>query len=72
MLLYIDPGTGSMLFSIVIGLVTMLYFVGKAALIRLKFIVTGGKNTNKSVDRVAFAVYYSGPICQDSKSKKVI
>ncbi len=42
-LLYIDPGTGSMLFSIVIGLVTMLYFLGKAAFIKLKFILSGGK-----------------------------
>lgn len=40
---YIDPGTGSMLFSIVIGLVTALYFLGKAAIIKLKFIVSGGK-----------------------------
>lgn len=60
MLLYIDPGTGSMLFSIVIGFVTMLYFVGKAALIKLKFIVTGGKNTIKSGNRVAFAIYSEG------------
>ena len=60
MLLYIDPGTGSMLFSVVIGLVAMLYFVGKAAYIRLKFIVTGGKNTIKSVDRVTFTVYSEG------------
>ena len=41
--LYIDPGTGSMLFSIVIGLVTMLYFLGKAAFIKLKFILSGGR-----------------------------
>lgn len=44
-LCYIDPGTGSMLFSIVIGLVTMLYFIGKALLIKLKFVFTGGRAT---------------------------
>lgn len=44
-LFYIDPGTGSMLFSIVIGLVTMLYFFGKAAFIKVKFILSGGKAT---------------------------
>ena len=43
MMFYIDPGTGSMLFSIVIGLATALYFVGKAALIRLKVFFSGGK-----------------------------
>lgn len=43
MLLYIDPGTGSMLFSITIGLLTALYFLGKAVIIRLKFILSGGR-----------------------------
>jgi hypothetical protein len=36
--LYIDPGTGSMLFSIVIGLVTALFFSGKVAIIKRKVI----------------------------------
>jgi len=51
-LLYIDPGTGSILFSIVIGLVTTLYFVAKTAFIKLKVAVykdkaktSGNKNT---------------------------
>ena len=38
-LLYIDPGTGSILFSIVIGLITTLYFVAKTAFIKLKVAV---------------------------------
>lgn len=51
-LLYIDPGTGSILFSIVIGLITTLYFVAKTAFIKLKVAVykdkakgSGNKNT---------------------------
>jgi hypothetical protein len=48
LLLYIDPGTGSMLFSIVIGLVTMLYFLGKAVVIKLKFVLSGGRVTASS------------------------
>ncbi|MBN2860886.1 MAG: CDP-glycerol glycerophosphotransferase family protein, partial [Sphaerochaetaceae bacterium] len=32
-----------MLFSIAIGFVTMLYFVGKAVLLKLKFLFTGGR-----------------------------
>ena len=46
--LYIDPGTGSMLFSVLLGLSATLYFVGKAALIKLKFL-TGGKKNNIQV-----------------------
>ena len=42
MLLYIDPGTGSMLFSLAVGAVTMLYFAGKAAVMKIKFLLSGG------------------------------
>ena len=55
--LYIDPGTGSMLFSIVITLVTMLYFVGKAAIIKLKFVLSGGKAVAGSKGKHPFVIY---------------
>ncbi|MBO4704764.1 MAG: CDP-glycerol glycerophosphotransferase family protein [Spirochaetaceae bacterium] len=42
--LYIDPGTGSMLFSILVGLLATAYFLGRALLIKLKFIFAGKKN----------------------------
>ncbi|MGE4455087.1 MAG: CDP-glycerol glycerophosphotransferase family protein, partial [Sphaerochaeta sp.] len=58
-LLYIDPGTGSMLFSIVIGLVTMLYFLGKAAIIKLKFVFSGGKATGSKL-RYPLVIYSEG------------
>jgi hypothetical protein len=58
-LCYIDPGTGSMLFSIVIGLVTMLYFLGKAAVIKLKFVLSGGKAIN-SKHRYPLVIYSEG------------
>lgn len=41
--LYIDPGTGSMLFSILIGATATLYFLARAALLKLKFILSGKK-----------------------------
>jgi len=55
--LYIDPGTGSMLFSIVITLVTMLYFVSKAAIIKLKFVLSGGKSVAGSKGKHSFVIY---------------
>ena len=58
-LFYIDPGTGSMLFSIVIGLVTMLYFLGKAAIIKLKFVLSGGKAIS-SKNRYPLVIYSEG------------
>jgi hypothetical protein len=42
-LLYIDPGTGSMLFSIIIGATATLYFLFRALVIKLKVFFSGGK-----------------------------
>ena len=42
--LYIDPGTGSMLFSILIGAAATLFFLGKAAWIKIKLLFTAKKN----------------------------
>ena len=42
-LLYIDPGTGSMLFSVLIGATATLYFLARAVILKLKFILGGKK-----------------------------
>ncbi|MBD5412786.1 MAG: CDP-glycerol--glycerophosphate glycerophosphotransferase [Treponema sp.] len=48
-LLYIDPGTGSMLFSVLIGATATLYFLARAIILKLKFLVSGKKGaTDKS------------------------
>ncbi len=41
--LYIDPGTGSMLVSILIGAAASLFFLGKAAWLKLKIFFSGKK-----------------------------
>ena len=56
-LLYIDPGTGSILFSIVIGLITTLYFVAKTAFIKLKVAVY--KDNEKATGKKNSVVIYS-------------
>jgi hypothetical protein len=43
LLLYIDPGTGSMLFSVFIGAVATLYFIARAALLKLQLLFSGKK-----------------------------
>lgn len=62
-LLYIDPGTGSMLFSIIIGITASLYFVIRSLLLKLKFLITGGKKIlqakNKHVIYAEDKRYYS-------------
>ena len=48
--LYIDPGTGSMLFTILIGLVSTLFFFGRRAFVRLQFWLKGGKVTKSAAN----------------------
>ena len=62
MRLYIDPGTGSMLFTILIGLLgTVLYFL-RDAKVRLRFLFSGGKKTENADSRVPFAIFTASDI----------
>lgn len=72
--LYIDPGTGSMLFTILIGVLgTGLYFF-RDALVKLRFLAGGGaREKDKQQDRVPFAIFTDSkrywnlfePICDE-------
>lgn len=62
-LLYIDPGTGSMLFSILIGACATLFFLFKALLIKFKMLFTGGKDASKSDKSYKDYVIY----CEDKR-----
>jgi len=42
-LLYIDPGTGSMLFAALVGIVSTLFFFLQKFWLKLKFFLTGGR-----------------------------
>ena len=45
MRLYIDPGTGSMLFSLVIGLISVIWFGARKLLLKLKYLTPGQTKT---------------------------
>ena len=78
-LLYIDPGTGSALFSILIGMATALYFLGRALLIKLKIIISGGKINTGSEQRNPFIIYNEGkqysdvfrPVLEEFENRKI-
>lgn len=55
--LYIDPGTGSMLFSILIGAAATLFFLGKAAILKLKLLFSGRKNKDSMQQDAGFKPY---------------
>jgi hypothetical protein len=62
--LYIDPGTGSMLFSILIGAAATLYFLARAFIIKAKVFFSGGGAkagvaTGSAV--IPYVIYCEGP-----------
>jgi hypothetical protein len=59
-LLYIDPGTGSALFSILIGAAATLYFLGRALIIKLKVVLSGGKAAKDASLPFPFVIYCEG------------
>jgi hypothetical protein len=48
MKLYIDPGTGSMLFTVLIGVLGALVYAFRNVLMKAKFTLTGGKKVKDS------------------------
>lgn len=79
-LLYIDPGTGSMLFSLFIGLAAAATFGLRAAFMKIKFIVSGGKAVKqKDENRIPFVIFSDHkrywnvfkPICDEFEKRGV-
>lgn len=73
MKLYIDPGTGSMLFAILIGIISAVHWMLKSWIVKLRFFLSGGKNKaelNKEIPFVIFSDdkrYWSvfEPVCRE-------
>ena len=59
-LLYIDPGTGSALFSILIGAAATVYFLGRALIIKLKVVLSGGKVSASFGQENPYVIYNEG------------
>lgn len=79
MFLYIDPGTGSMLFSIVIGIATTLIFFAKRVFVKLKFFLSGGKAEKISNTKIPYVIFSDHkrywnvfkPICDEFEKRKI-
>ncbi|MCL2719899.1 MAG: CDP-glycerol glycerophosphotransferase family protein [Treponema sp.] len=59
-LLYIDPGTGSALFSILIGIAATLFFLSRALIIKFKYIFAGKKNKINHISPFKYVIYNEG------------
>lgn len=79
--LYIDPGTGSMLFSILIGLAAAGIFGAKALFLKLKFVFSGGKDSKNTISaqKIPYVIYSDHkrywnvfkPICDEFEKRKI-
>ena len=73
MKLYIDPGTGSMLFAILIGIIGALNFALRGWIIKLRFLLSGGKKTAVDQEKHPLAVFVDDkrywnvmePVCRE-------
>lgn len=57
MKLYIDPGTGSMLFAILIGIIGAANYLLKNWIVKLRFILAGGKKVETNVHKIPFVIF---------------
>lgn len=77
MTLYIDPGTGSMLFSILIGIIGVVVFFLRTALIKIKFILSGGKKAKIDKNKLPIVIFSDHkrywnvfkPICDEMEKR---
>lgn len=56
-LLYIDPGTGSMLFAILIGIIGTLRYLLRTGVVRLRFLLSAGKKVEANADKIPFVIF---------------
>lgn len=57
MKLYIDPGTGSMLFAILIGMFSALIWLMKGWIVKLRFFLSGGKKQDETEQKLPIAIF---------------
>lgn len=78
--LYIDPGTGSMLFSLCIGLAAAATFGLKALWAKIRFLLTGGKaKKDESETKIPYVIFSDHkrywnvfkPVCDEFEKRKV-
>ena len=79
MILYIDPGTGSMLFTVIISVLGFLAYISRVFLVKAKYLFTRGKvdkTASKKIPVLIFAEskrYWNvfGPICRELEKKNI-
>ena len=78
-ILYIDPGTGSMLFSVLLGIFMAVFFGMRKVWIRIKSLILGGKAEKISKDKIPVVIFTDSkrywtifhPICDELEKRGI-
>lgn len=78
MILYIDPGTGSMLFTILLGILGTGFYFLRTALMKAKFLLSGGKSKDMGEDKLPIVIFTDSkiywnlfePICDEFERRQ--
>ena len=54
---YIDPGTGSMLFAILIGIIGAATYMLKSWFLKLRFLLSGGKKVDTGAKKIPLVIF---------------
>lgn len=79
MFYYIDPGTGSMLFTILIGVLSAGVYAIRNVFIKLRFSLSGGKADVSQNDKIPFVIFSDDkryctvfePICDEFEKREI-
>ncbi|SCW66740.1 CDP-Glycerol:Poly(glycerophosphate) glycerophosphotransferase [Ruminococcaceae bacterium YRB3002] len=79
MVLYIDPGTGSMLFTVLIGILGFLLYFVKVLWVKIKFVITRGKVDKTNKNKIPFLIFAEerrywqvfAPVCRELDKRGV-
>ncbi len=77
MLFYIDPGTGSMLFTILIGIISAAIYFFRDSFIKIRFLLSGGAQHETENTSFPFVIFTDskrywnifGPVCREFEAK---
>ena len=78
MKLYIDPGTGSMLFTILIGVLGALMYALRNVFVKLRFIFSGGRKVKEDEHEYPYVIFTDSkrywnvfePICDEMEKRE--
>ena len=76
---YIDPGTGSMLFAILIGIIGAVTYMLKSWILKLRFVLSGGKKVDTGAKKIPLVIFSDDkrywsvfrPVCRELDKKGI-